>query len=625
MPKGRNLTMPNYEEEIPQNVLFRREISEFSLSVRSRNCLNNLGVTTVGELVRITDSALLKTKNLGRKSLQEIIDLLSTLGLRLGMNDSELKAFQEECPSKTNDFLAAPPQTSDVNTLFKAIPWMAPIVAKFVSSMILDAQSTVGSELNISGLKGSDIKIADALRSLKFEPFGAIYDSLFCSLQDQQQVIVAKRTHIFPPQSLENLGKILGVTRERVRQVENDVREIFLHRYKELDVVIQSRVFRVIIGKVAQLQSAIKLAKNLVEKSSNSEQAFYSLIEVAGPYKVIDGWLVRMDAYEKVYGLRSRLVGLADRIGRIDPLILGRETAGLFRREVDRDRFLIKQVGLHKIFDEWVISDSNRRRVLLSLYKIGKPATKEEIAQHSGIKDLSRVSSYLTSVDFICRADKDRWAFIEWVDEPYEGISKQIEQKIYADGGKTALENVLRELPEKYGVSESSVRAYLSTPRFTTENGYVRLATNEEINNTYFGDVEDLDSAVRLNDGSWGARIRVEERFLNGYSASIPAAIAWENGIKPGDSHLVKVVGTEHFASLIWRVDSPTQTIDFGRISPILADLNVYPGDEVIVIPSVEGIRIFKAEEAPIDHSGAECQETESVPIESLMKVLFNK
>jgi DNA-directed RNA polymerase subunit alpha len=62
-----------------------KSVEELELSVRSYNCLKNANIRTLRELVQKTEGDMLKTKNFGRKSLNEIKDILTTLGLSLGM------------------------------------------------------------------------------------------------------------------------------------------------------------------------------------------------------------------------------------------------------------------------------------------------------------------------------------------------------------------------------------------------------------------------------------------------------------------------------------------------------------------------------------------------------------
>lgn len=62
-----------------------RPVSELELSVRSANCLKNANITYIGELVQRSEAEMLKTKNFGRKSLNEIKAILEDMGLSLGM------------------------------------------------------------------------------------------------------------------------------------------------------------------------------------------------------------------------------------------------------------------------------------------------------------------------------------------------------------------------------------------------------------------------------------------------------------------------------------------------------------------------------------------------------------
>ena len=70
---------------LPYNEHLDRSVDELELSVRSYNCLKNADIKTIRELVQKSEMEMLKTKNFGRKSLNEIKDILQTMGLGLGM------------------------------------------------------------------------------------------------------------------------------------------------------------------------------------------------------------------------------------------------------------------------------------------------------------------------------------------------------------------------------------------------------------------------------------------------------------------------------------------------------------------------------------------------------------
>lgn len=73
------------EEKERLREMLQRSVDELELSVRSHNCLKNANIRTIGELVQKTESEILKTKNFGRKSLNEIKEILQQMGLTLGM------------------------------------------------------------------------------------------------------------------------------------------------------------------------------------------------------------------------------------------------------------------------------------------------------------------------------------------------------------------------------------------------------------------------------------------------------------------------------------------------------------------------------------------------------------
>ncbi|MCA8944152.1 MAG: tetratricopeptide repeat protein [Planctomycetes bacterium] len=76
--------------EDKRNKILRTPINDFELSVRSRNCLAKMGVHTLGDLVKKTESELLSYKNFGETSLQEIKQILGNKNLSLGMGQEDL-------------------------------------------------------------------------------------------------------------------------------------------------------------------------------------------------------------------------------------------------------------------------------------------------------------------------------------------------------------------------------------------------------------------------------------------------------------------------------------------------------------------------------------------------------
>jgi len=73
------------EQELPFNKNLLRKVEELELSVRSANCLKNDNIVYIGDLVQKSESDMLRTPNFGRKSLNEIKEVLQVMGLYLGM------------------------------------------------------------------------------------------------------------------------------------------------------------------------------------------------------------------------------------------------------------------------------------------------------------------------------------------------------------------------------------------------------------------------------------------------------------------------------------------------------------------------------------------------------------
>jgi DNA-directed RNA polymerase subunit alpha len=83
-PKAESREKIASEPEFNPNLL--RRVDELELSVRSANCLKNDNIVYIGDLIQKTEAEMLRTPNFGRKSLNEIKEVLAQMGLHLGMH-----------------------------------------------------------------------------------------------------------------------------------------------------------------------------------------------------------------------------------------------------------------------------------------------------------------------------------------------------------------------------------------------------------------------------------------------------------------------------------------------------------------------------------------------------------
>ena len=79
----------NDKEKRVRELLMQSVYDELDLSARTWNCLRSINVESIGDLVRLKEWELLKLRNFGRKSLQELVHMLNEKGLHFGMGDEK--------------------------------------------------------------------------------------------------------------------------------------------------------------------------------------------------------------------------------------------------------------------------------------------------------------------------------------------------------------------------------------------------------------------------------------------------------------------------------------------------------------------------------------------------------
>jgi DNA-directed RNA polymerase subunit alpha len=139
-----------YDEDIERKddrraAVMRTPITDFELSVRSRNCLSKMGVQSLGDLVRFTEQELLSHKNFGETSLQEIKDILAQKALRLGMGreneDAATRAFMGiEKPQDDREAMLKRP-ISELELSVRSRNCMATLGVQTIGDLVLHSEN----------------------------------------------------------------------------------------------------------------------------------------------------------------------------------------------------------------------------------------------------------------------------------------------------------------------------------------------------------------------------------------------------------------------------------------------------------------------------------------------------
>ena len=415
---------------------------------------------------------------------------------------------------------------------------------------------------------------------------------LLASTTPREQLILERRLFTEAPQILGELGQLVGVSRERVRQIEKRLQQaVEACVGTEIDIVaaLLGQQMRPVVDAV-ELDTLISKMFTDSEKNLSVDIAV-QMVKSRLNYSCVNGVCLNEPALETVRVLQEVANKIVDDVGLLDEKALRAQLPS----EEWNDFFpqLIERCEFHRISSQLAIRDTIGARVKAALIEIGQLATTEEIALTSGI-DSNRAASQLSRISSVARADKTRWGLTEWIDDEYEGITAEIIQRIKEDGGATTLDRLVEELPRLFGVSELSVRTIVGTSQFSLQDGHVSMADESSITLRNLHDV--IDGRTAGGDPYW--TFLVEDRYFNGHSvARFPPELAKELGCGPNANirtHVAHPQGCGDL-SVIWRLTSVTGA-SLGYLADPLRRLGANSGDRVRVIIKGPGVVELRCE-----------------------------
>lgn len=384
--------------------------------------------------------------------------------------------------------------------------------------------------------------------------------------------------------TLSALGEQRGLSRERVRQIDAQVGNMLEKRAGEhaltIARVMESELLPVFRAEAlrSRLDSVLMEAARSRGQTESVVTLAHHLVRSRMKLAVSGQFVLTEEGQSIVRDLSCNLPSVTDDVGLVDLDALLREHAPVALPLLPDLAIVLKLVPLN---DRFAVRHTLRARAKAALLEIGRPASKAEIADVAGM-NVRALGSTLSGVESIVRADRENWGLTTWVDDVYEGIPTEIARRIQEHGGSVALSVLLEELPRRFGVTASSVRAYVSSKQFRLSGGMVTIAGEHDLSYRAVSDV-----ASRNVDGELCWTFTVTDKHLEGYSITgFPVELARELGCGPNGSCAVPVSdGPEGAAvSVIWRLTTLSGNAEIGRARETLARLGASAGDAMRLV-----------------------------------------
>lgn len=367
----------------------------------------------------------------------------------------------------------------------------------------------------------------------------AAVDRIVAKFDERSRAVLAERIlSLDSKPTLQELGSRFGLTRERIRQIETKITtkiEFRIAQRENRALREAGARLREQLGPVirAERLDSLKQVFEACEAARERPLLLPLLLWLAGPYEWHGSFILRAPS-DKIVSATLKTLKALTRRGPADASAARDELSrlGLAR---DAQEAWVSELGSFRFSGAYLVPwDGNlgdKAEAILVLRK--HPMTLEEISAEIPEEHNPRtVGNRLVSDPRFCRTDPDHFALKAWGLQEYSSIVDHLVEEIGQSGGEAKSEYLIGALTSKFGVSESSVRSYLGSPRFArTAWGTIRVRTEGE-SFTLDKKVELTKRCYRLSRG-WAHRVTIDGELLRGSGRPLPGPFAVELGLAP--------------------------------------------------------------------------------------------
>jgi len=479
--------------------------------------------------------------NVGDISVNDILRVIIEIAVRLDCGEPEQLA-KNPVPrrdSPTMTFGQTIISADGIDALEKLVRWSSLFRREIPFLQISEFERKVPPDIQ------GAIKILQELHrgDLEQKPLRELISTLFSDMDEGDFEILDGRFLKETPDTLESVGGLLGVTRERIRQREPQVR-------RSIRELIERVQYERIRWTACELGAAIGSLAPLSHPEVSSKVASVTGLEIGSTefmficwvagLTVNNGWLVNLSRFTsraQAFGeIRSLFRESAEEhairpISDFDALLEELGIDPLFRREVVSESGWLAERAGHVAF--WPNNACDKAFAILLI--ADEILTIDEIL--AGIDEnysLRSVSNRLHEDPRFVRANKYGWALSSWNVETYRNIVDSMKAEINRLGGSALLSDIVSVVAANAAVAESSVRSYADAPTFVQDGMQIRLrADNEPL--IVDADISGFRNVWMSDDHTLRMAISFDGETLRGSGKSLPRGVTATLGVQPGE------------------------------------------------------------------------------------------
>lgn len=405
-----------------------------------------------------------------------------------------------------------------------------------------------------------------------------LIDEEIAKLDERAPLILRKRTFADTPANLQSLGDELDLTRERVRQLENQYKDALLAALNGNTVMAAViRSVNAMVQSVVRIEDLQLRIPALAEEVTSVGQPVWRVLDrFDDQYEIVDGWCLRPSEEEAVARTISQVEEAADEFGAasfldVDKVPTSDESDSLLRTK----KWLIR-CGFTILDDHVLVHTGSVQDYGAAILSIeGTPMTTAEILEKFEEERTIRTARNAFAKDErIERTDLDTWGLVAWGLDSYMGIKPAIRKILEREGGEVPLRKLIEEITSSFTVSEKSVMSYAMQQPFESNGGVVSLASKSKR-----PDRQPEDTARMFRRwNSWIHRITINSEHLRGSASPLPTAAINLLDLDHGQSRtLPSPMGGQ---TVGWTGPQPY----LGTIRRILHEQDFEEGDDVFLV-----------------------------------------